>query len=94
MRETLREMVRNLAFERIKSESDSDEYVKYRSLIKKNKDDKDTDYIVNSKPLDEYVDDIFTTIDLALEEERMETIRWFTIMISLISFCVLVYFLL
>ena len=94
MRETLREMVRNLAFERIKSESDSDEYVKYRSLIKKNTDDKDTDYIVNSKPLDEYVDDIFTTIDLALEEERMETIRWFTIMISLISFCVLVYFLL
>ena len=94
MRDTLREMVRNLAFERIKSESDSDEYVKYRSLIKKNKDDKDADYIVNSKPLDEYVDDIFTTIDLALEEERMETIRWFTIMISLISFCVLVYFLL
>jgi hypothetical protein len=94
MRETLREMVRNLAFERIKSESDSDEYVKYRSLIKKNADDKDTDYIVNSKPLDEYVDDIFTTIDLALEEERMETIRWFAIMISLISFCVLVYFLL
>lgn len=94
MRDTLREMVRNLAFERIKSESDSDEYVKYRSLIKKNKDDKDTDYIVNSKPLDEYVDDIFTTIDLALEEERMETIRWFAIMISLISFCVLVYFLL
>lgn len=94
MRDTLREMVRNLAFERIKSESDSDEYVKYRSLIKKNKDDKDKDYIVNSKPLDEYVDDIFTTIDLALEEERMETIRWFIIMISLISFCVLVYFLL
>lgn len=94
MRETLREMVRNLAFERIKSESDSDEYVKYRSLIKKNADDKDKDYVVNSKPLDEYVDDIFTTIDLALEEERMETIRWFTIMISLISFCVLVYFLL
>ena len=94
MRETLREMVRNLAFERIKSESDSDEYVKYRSLIKKNKDDKDKDYIVNSKPLDEYVDDIFTTIDLALEEERMETIRWFAIMISLISFRVLVYFLL
>lgn len=94
MRETLREMVRNLAFERIKSESDSDEYVKYRSLIKKNKDDKDKDYIVNSKPLDEYVDDIFTTIDLALEEERIETIRWFVIMISLISFCVLVYFLL
>jgi hypothetical protein len=94
MRETLREMVRNLAFERIKSESDSDEYVKYRSLIKKNKDDKDKDYVVNSKPLDEYVDDIFTTIDLALEEERMETIRWFAIMISLISFCVLVYFLL
>lgn len=94
MRETLREMVRNLAFERIKSESDSDEYVKYRSLIKKNADDKDTDYVVNSKPLDEYVDDIFTTIDLALEEERMETIRWFAIMISLISFCVLVYFLL
>lgn len=94
MRETLREMVRNLAFERIKSESDNDEYVKYRSLIKKNKDDKDKDYIVNSKPLDEYVDDIFTTIDLALEEERMETIRWFAIMISLISFCVLVYFLL
>lgn len=94
MRETLREMVRNLAFERIKSESDSDEYVKYRSLIKKNADDKDTDYIVNSKPLDEYVDDIFTTIDLALEEERMETIRWFAIIISLISFCVLVYFLL
>lgn len=94
MRETLREMVRNLAFERIKSESDSDEYVKYRSLIKKDKDSKDSDYIVNSKPLDEYVDDIFTTIDLALEEERMETIRWFAIMISLISFCVLVYFLL
>lgn len=94
MRETLREMVRNLAFERIKSESDSDEYVKYRSLIKKNKDDKDTDYIVNSKPLDEYVDDIFTTIDLALEEERIETIRWLAIMVSLISFCVLVYFLL
>lgn len=94
MRETLREMVRNLAFERIKSESDSDEYVKYRSLIKKDKDSKDSDYIINSKPLDEYVDDIFTTIDLALEEERMETIRWFAIMISLISFCVLVYFLL
>lgn len=94
MRETLREMIRNLAFERIKSESDSDEYVKYRSLIKKNKDDKDKDYVVNSKPLDEYVDDIFTTIDLALEEERMETIRCFAIMISLISFCVLVYFLL
>ena len=94
MRDTLREMVRNLAFERIKSESDSDEYVKYRSLIKKDKDSKDSDYIINSKPLDEYVDDIFTTIDLALEEERMETIRWFAIMISLISFCVLVYFLL
>lgn len=94
MRETLREMVRNLAFERIKSESDSDEYVKYRSLIKKDKDSKDSDYIVNSKPLDEYVDDIFTTIDLALEEERMEIIKWFAIMISLISFCVLVYFLL
>lgn len=94
MRETLREMVRNLAFERIKSESDNDEYVKYRSLIKKDKDSKDSDYIINSKPLDEYVDDIFTTIDLALEEERMETIRWFAIMISLISFCVLVYFLL
>ena len=94
MRETLREMIRNLAFERIKSESDSDEYVKYRSLIKKNKDDKDKDYIVNSKPLDEYVDDIFTTIDLALEEERIETIRWLAIMVSLISLCVLVYFLL
>lgn len=94
MRETLREMVRNLAFERIKSESDSDEYVKYRSLIKKDKDSKDSDYIINSKPLDEYVDDIFTTIDLALEEERIETIRWLAIMVSLISFCVLVYFLL
>lgn len=94
MRDTLREMVRNLAFERIKSESDNDEYVKYRSLIKKNKDDKDKDYVVNSKPLDEYVDDIFTTIDLALEEERIETIRWLAIMVSLISFCVLVYFLL
>lgn len=94
MRDTLREMVRNLAFERIKSESDSDEYVKYRSLIKKDKDSKDSDYIINSKPLDEYVDDIFTTIDLALEEERIETIRWLVIMVSLISFCVLVYFLL
>ena len=94
MRDTLREMVRNLAFERIKSESDSDEYVKYRSLIKKDKDGKDSDYIINSKPLDEYVDDIFTTIDLALEEERIETIRWLAIMVSLISFCVLVYFLL
>lgn len=94
MRETLREMVRNLAFERIKSESDNDEYVKYRSLIKKDKDSKDSDYIINSKPLDEYVDDIFTTIDLALEEERIETIRWLAIMVSLISFCVLVYFLL
>lgn len=94
MRDTLREMVRNLAFERIKSESDSDEYVKYRSLIKKDKDSKDSDYIINSKPLDEYVDDIFTTIDLALEEERIETIRWLAIMVSLISFCVLVYFLL
>ena len=94
MRDTLREMVRNLAFERIKSESDSDEYVKYRSLIKKDKDSKDSDYIINSKPLDEYVDDIFTTIDLALEEERIETIRWLAIMVSLISLCVLVYFLL
>nr|DAO04246.1 MAG TPA: hypothetical protein [Caudoviricetes sp.] len=94
MRDTLREMVRNLAFERIKSESDNDEYVKYRSLIKKDKDSKDSDYIINSKPLDEYVDDIFTTIDLALEEERIETIRWLAIMVSLISFCVLVYFLL
>lgn len=94
MRETLREMIRNLAFERIKSESDNDEYVKYRSLIKKDKDSKDSDYIINSKPLDEYVDDIFTTIDLALEEERIETIRWLAIMVSLISFCVLVYFLL
>ena len=94
MRDTLREMVRNLAFERIKSESDSDEYVKYRSLIKKDKDGKDSDYVINSKPLDEYVDDIFTTIDLALEEERIETIRWLAIMVSLISFCVLVYFLL
>lgn len=94
MRDTLREMVKNLAFERIKSESDNDEYVKYRSLIKKNKEDKDSDYTINTKPLDEYVDDIFTTIDLALEEERTETIRWFVIMASLISFCVLVYFLL
>lgn len=94
MRDTLREMVKNLAFERIKSESDNDEYVKYRSLIKKNKEDKDSDYTINTKPLDEYVDDIFTTIDLALEEERTETIRWLAIMASLISFCVLVYFLL
>ena len=58
MRDALREMIKNLAFERIKS--DNEEYVKYRSFIKKNPEDENSDYIIESKPLDEYVDDIYT----------------------------------
>ena len=57
MRDALREMIKNLAFERIKS--DNEEYVKYRSFIKKNPEDENSDYIIESKPLDEYVDDSY-----------------------------------
>ena len=92
MRDALREMVKNLAFERIKS--DNEEYVKYRSFIKKNQEDENSDYVIESKPLDEYVDDIYTVIDLALEEEKIETITWAVIVSSSIILCVLIYSLL
>lgn len=92
MRDALREMIKNLAFERIKS--DNEEYVKYRSLIKKNPEDENPDYIIESKPLDEYVDDIYTAIDMALEEEKIETITWALIVASSIILCVLIYSLL
>ena len=92
MRDALREMVKNLAFERIKS--DNGEYVKYRSFIKKNPEDEHSDYIVESKPLDEYVDDIYTAIDLALEEEKIETITWAVIIASSIILVILIYSLL
>lgn len=92
MRDALREMVKNLAFERIKA--DNEEYVKYRSFIKKNPEDKNSDYIIESKPLDEYVDDIYTAIDMALEEEKIETITWAVIVASSIILCVLIYSLL
>jgi hypothetical protein len=92
MRDALREMIKNLAFERI--ESDNEEYVKYRSFIKKNPEDENSDYIIESKPLDEYVDDIYTAIDMALEEEKTETITWAVIVSSSIILCVLIYSLL
>lgn len=91
MRDALREMIKNLAFERIKS--DNEEYVKYRSFIKKNPEDENSDYIIESKPLDEYVDDIYTAIDMALEEEKTETITW-AVIVSSIILCVLIYSLL
>lgn len=92
MRDALREMIKNLAFERIKS--GNEEYVKYRSFIKKNPEDENSDYIIESKPLDEYVDDIYTAIDMALEEEKTETITWAVIVSSSIILCVLIYSLL
>lgn len=92
MRDALREMIKNLAFERIKS--GNEEYVKYRSFIKKNPEDENSDYIVESKPLDEYVDDIYTAIDMALEEEKIETITWSIIAASSIILCILIYSLL
>lgn len=92
MRDALREMIKNLAFERIKS--DNEEYVKYRSFIKKNPEDENSDYIIESKPLDEYVDDIYTAIDMALEEEKTEAITWAVIVSSSIILCVLIYSLL
>ena len=92
MRDALREMIKNLAFERIKS--DNEEYVKYRSFIKKNPEDKNSDYIIASKRLDEYVDEIYTAIDMALEEEKTETITWAIIVSASIILCILIYSLL
>lgn len=88
MRDALREMVKNLAFERFKKEGSNEEYVRYRSNMVTNKKDMktdDSDYIIDSKPIDEYVDDIYTVIDLALEEERLEILIWVTIVAVLLT---------
>lgn len=88
MRDALREMVKNLAFERFKKEGSNKEYVRYRSNMKTNKKDTNTDesdYMIDSKPIDEYVDDIYTVIDLALEEERLEILIWVTIVAVLLT---------
>lgn len=97
MRDTLREMVKNLAFERFKKEGSDEEYVKYRSNIVVNKKDKSidkSDYIIDSKPIDEYVDDIYTAIDLALEEERLEILIWVTIVAVLLTIVVALFIIL
>ena len=88
MRDALREMVKNLAFERFKKEGSNEEYVRYRSNMKTNKKDiktDESDYMIDSKPIDEYVDDIYTVIDLALEEERLEILIWVTIVAVLLT---------
>ena len=51
-----------------------------------NKDE--SDYMIDSKPIDEYVDDIYTVIDLALEEERLEILIWVTIVAVLLTITV------
>ena len=53
MRDALREMVKNLAFERFKKEGSNEEYVRFRSNMKTNKKDiktDDSDYMIDSKP--------------------------------------------
>lgn len=97
MRDALREMVKNLAFERFKKEGSNEEYVRYRSNMKTNKKDiktDDSDYMIDSKPIDEYVDDIYTVIDLALEEERLEILIWVTIVAVLLTVTVTLFILL
>lgn len=91
MRDALREMVKNLAFERFKKEGSNEEYVRYRSNMKTTKKDiktDESDYMIDSKPIDEYVDDIYTVIDLALEEERLEILIWVTIVVVLLTIAV------
>lgn len=44
--------------------------------------------MIDSKPIDEYVDDIYTVIDLALEEERLEILIWVTIVAVLLTITV------
>lgn len=97
MRDALREMVKNLAFERFKKEGSNEEYVRYRSNMKTNKKDiktDDSEYMIDSKPIDEYVDDIYTVIDLALEEERLEILIWVTIVAVLLTITVTLFILL
>lgn len=97
MRDTLREMVKNLAFERFKKEESNEEYVRYRSNMKTNKKDinkGESDYMIDSKPIDEYVDDIYTVIDLALEEERLEILIWVTIVAVLLTITVTLFIIL
>lgn len=97
MRDALREMVKNLAFERFKKEGSNEEYVRYRSNMKTHKKDiktDDSDYMIDSKPIDEYVDDIYTVIDLALEEERLEILIWVTIVAVLLTITVTLFILL
>ena len=97
MRDALREMVKNLAFERFKKEGSNEEYVRFRSNMKTNKKDiktNDSDYMIDSKPIDEYVDDIYTVIDLALEEERLEILIWVTIVAVLLTITVTLFILL
>ena len=98
MRDALREMVKNLAFERFKKEGSNEEYVRYRSsMVKTNKKDiniDESDYMIDSKPIDEYVDDIYTVIDLALEEERLEILIWVTIVAVLLTVTVTLFILL
>lgn len=97
MREALREMIRNLAFERFKKEGSNEEYVRYRTRIASNKKDlkiDDSGYMIDSKPIDEYVDDIYTVIDLALEEERLEILIWVTIVAVLLTVVVTLFILL
>lgn len=97
MRDALREMVKNLAFERFKKEGSNEEYVRFRSnIITKKKDKKinKSDYMIDSKPIDEYVDDIYTVIDLALEEERLEILVWVTIVAVLLTITVTLFIIL
>lgn len=97
MRDALREMVKNLAFERFKKEVSNEEYVRFRSNMKTHKKDinkDESDYMIDSKPIDEYVDDIYTVIDLALEEERLEILIWVTIVAVLLTITVTLFILL
>lgn len=97
MRDALREMVKNLAFERFKKEGSNEEYVRYRSNMKTTKKDiktDESDYMIDSKPIDEYVDDIYTVIDLALEEERLEILIWVTIVAVLLTITVTLFIIL
>lgn len=97
MRDALREMVKNLAFERFKKDGSNEEYVRFRSNMKINKKDiktDDSDYMIDSKPIDEYVDDIYTVIDLALEEERLEILIWVTIVAVLLTITVTLFIIL
>ncbi len=65
-------MVKNLAFERFKKGS-NESMLGIDLIWKQIKDIKtdESDYMIDSKPIDEYIDDITTVIDLALEEERL-----------------------